>query len=82
LLQVSMMSKVSGALTGMLGCSDSGSIQALRRTPATNSPERPVETSGTRRPLQAITWRAGLNPSAFTCSRSIEESAGREGPRR
>ena len=73
-----MMSKVSGALTGRFGCSEAGSIQALKRTPATNSPERPVEASGTRRPLQATTWRAGLSPSAFTCSRSSEESAGRE----
>ncbi len=73
-----MMSNVSGALTGSVGCSETGSIAALKRTPATYSPERPVEASGTRRPLQAMAWRAGLSPSAFTCSRSTEESAGRE----
>ena len=28
---------------------------------------------GMRRPLQAMTWRAGLSPSARTCSRSTEE---------
>jgi len=43
-------------------------------------PERPVEASGTRRPLQVTTWRAALSLCALTCSRSTEESTKREVP--
>ena len=54
------------------------SFQALKRTPATNSPGRPVERSGTRRPLQVTTWRLSFKPSTLTCRRSTEESTKRD----
>jgi hypothetical protein len=53
--QVSTMSNVSGAWTGTVGCNDDSSFHALKRTPATYSPDRPVDVSGTRRPLQVTT---------------------------
>jgi hypothetical protein len=45
------MSKVSGACTGMVGCRPEAGCQALKRNPATLTPD---ETSviGKRRPLQ------------------------------
>src|SRR5262249_53114171 len=73
------MSKVSGAWTSMVGCSAAGNFHALKRTPATYSPDRPVGVSGTSRPLQATAWRAALKTSTFTCSRSTEESTKRAG---
>jgi hypothetical protein len=72
-----MISKVSGAWTSIVGCSADGSFHALKRTPATYSPGRPVAVSGTSRPLQATAWRAALKPSTLTCNRSTEESTKR-----
>ena len=72
--QPSMMSNVSGAWASMLGCSADGNFQALKRTPATNSPGRPVGVIGTTRPLHAIAWRWSFRRVAFTCRRSTDES--------
>jgi hypothetical protein len=47
------MSKVSGAWTSTVGCSAADNFHALKRTPATYSPDRPVGLKGTRRRLQA-----------------------------
>ena len=58
----------------MVGCSPEAGCQALKRTPATASPERPVGVIGIRRPLQVTTWRPSTKPVALTCSRSTEES--------
>ncbi len=69
-----MMSKVSGASTGRVGCRPLRIFQALYLTPATASPTVPVEVIGIARPLQAITCRSGLKPSTRTCSRSTEGS--------
>ncbi len=55
-----MMSKVSGEWTGIVGCRPEAGCHALKRRPATASPERPVSVSGSRRPLQATTWRPGV----------------------
>ena len=49
------MSNVSGAWTPTVGCKPDARLHALKRTPATNSPERPMEVSGMRRPLQVMT---------------------------
>ena len=76
------MSKVSGACTSMVGCSADGSFHALKRTPATYSPDRPVGSSGMRRPLQATTWRAGLKPVDLDLQpldRGIDEARGAAG---
>ena len=74
------LSKVSGECTSMVGCSAEASFQALKRTPATYSPERPVVAIGMRRPLQAMTCRSGTKPSTLTCSRSTELSTKRTVP--
>src|SRR6266700_4098043 len=76
-LHESKMSKVSGACTPTLGCSPADSFQALKRMPATHSPERPVGLNGTRRPLHATAWRPALKPSTRTCRRSMEGSTER-----
>ena len=67
-------SNVSGACTGMVGCRPDTGCHALKRTPATASPDRPVAVIGIRRPLQVTTWRPSTKPVALTCSRSTEES--------
>src|ERR1700733_11251551 len=67
------MSNVSGAWTGTVGCNDESSFHALKRTPATNSPDRPVDVSGTSRPLQVTTWLSFLKLQNLSCSRSTED---------
>ena len=61
----------------MVGCRPDARSQALKRTPATYSPLRPVDVSGTRAPLQVTTWRSAFRPWTLICSRSIEESTRR-----
>ena len=47
--------ELGGVLTGVTAVAlPDAKLQALKRTPATNSPERPVEVSGTRAPLQVM----------------------------
>ena len=52
----------------MVGCRPEAGCQALKRTPATASPERPVWVIGIRRPLQVTTWRPSTKPLALTCN--------------
>ncbi len=49
------MSKVKGACGAMVGCRLEAGFQALKRTPATASPARPVGCIGNLRPLQLRT---------------------------
>ena len=58
----------------MVGCSPDAGCQALKRTAATASPERPVDVIGIRLPLQVTTWRPSTKPDALICSRSTELS--------
>src|SRR3954451_11760250 len=51
------MSKVKGACTGMVGCRPEAGCHALKRTPATASPERPVPVLGRRPAVHVTTWR-------------------------
>ena len=57
-----------------------GGFQALKRTPATASPNVAGRRHRQLRPLQVTTWRPGTRPVAFTCSRSTEESTKRTVP--
>ena len=66
----------------MVGCSAAASFHALKRTPATYSPDRPVEVSGTRRPLHVTTWRPGveaLDLHLQALDRRIDEARGTAG---
>ena len=65
----------------MVGCRPLGGFQALKRTPATASPEAPVGVSGRRAAVAGDDVAArDRSPSACTCSRSTEESTKRTVP--
>ena len=76
------MSNVSGACTSIVGCSAAASFHALKRTPATYSPDRPVEVSGNAAAVAGDDMAAGVETLDFhlqPLDRGIDEARGAAG---
>ena len=81
-LQPSKISKVSGACTSMVGCSADGSFHALKRTPATYSPERPVERERQPPPVagdDVAGWIEAFDLDLQPLDRGIDKARGAAG---